>query len=218
MKKKICLGLVLAVACGVMAADGGKQPPNTRRECRTWSDPVLRVTFPERLGDLAMSSRTTFQSGDFDYSLRYDSDESRARGSGGKHVDLYIFTRDGKPMKDGVNDKVTEQAREAKAGVKVAEKYGYYKNVKQLNMMVEGKMQNSGLKYLWTSHTLTFPNSPKPHQSVTLVFAWRNRFVKMRYSEPIVEGEAMPCETLPPSFVKVVDAFDALIANGMKAP
>ena len=216
--KKICFGLVLAVACGVMAAEGVKQPPNTRRECRTWFDPVLRVTFPVRVGDFALSSRTTYQSGDFDYSLRYDSDESRAVQSGGGHFDLYIFTRDNKPMRDGVNVKVQEQLRGAKAGVKVAEEYGYYKNVKQLDMMGEGKMQNSGLNYLWTSHTLTFPNSSKPHQSITLVFAWRNRFIKIRYSEPIVKGEVRPCETLPPSFVKVVDALDALIANGMKAP
>ena len=216
--KKICFGLVLAVACGVMAAEGGKQPPNTRRECRTWSDPVLRVTFPEWVGDFALSSRTTFQSGDLDYSLRYDSDESRTVQSGGGHFDLYIFTRDNKPMRDGVNDKVLEQLREAKAGVKVAEEYGYYKDVKQLNMMVEGKMQNSGLNYLWTSHTLRFPNSPKPHQSITLVFAWRNRFIKIRYSELIVKGEIRPCETLLPSFVKVVDALDVLIAKGMKTP
>ena len=218
VKKKICLGLILAVACGVMAADGGKQPPNTSRACRTWSDPVLRVTFPERLGDLSMSSRTTFQSGDLDYSLRYDSDESRARGSGGKHVDLYIFTRDGEPMKDGVNAKVTEQAREAKAGVKLAEQYGYYKDVKQLGMLVEGKLRSSGLTCLWTSYTMKFPNSPQSHQSITLVFAWRNRFVKIRYSEPILKGEVVPCETLPPSLVKVVNALDALIANGMKTP
>ena len=94
------------------------QPPNTRRQCRTYVDPVLHMQFPTEIGDLRMSARTTYRTGDYDYGIRYNSEESNDLGSGGCHLDMYIYTHDDKPMPDGVNDKVVEQLKGASDVIK----------------------------------------------------------------------------------------------------
>ena len=50
----------------------------------SWSDPVLKVTFPRTLAGLELVSRSTYGRGDLDYSLGY-----RASGENmdGKSVD-----------------------------------------------------------------------------------------------------------------------------------
>ena len=190
------------------------QGANTTLRCTTWTDPVLHVEFPQRLAGLQMRTRSVYNQGDDDYSLRYDSDESAGLESGGGHLDLYIFTYDHKPMPDGVNERVLEHLKGAAAAIVKA---NVYNNVKALGMICEGTLPTCGLKYYWTSHTLKFPKNEKSHVSVSLVFAWRNRFVKLRYSEPILRGRAEPCETLPKSLKDIAQALDGLIAGAIKA-
>ena len=200
------LGLALFSYCG--------QGANTTLHCTTWTDPVLHVAFPRRLAGLQMRTRSVYDRGDDDYSLRYDSDESAGLESGGGHLDLYIFTFDRKPMPDGVNEKVLEHLKGVAAAIVKA---NVYNNVKALGMICEGTLPTCGLKYYWTSHTLKFQKNEDLHMSVSLVFAWRNRFVKLRYSEPVLRGRAEPCETLPKSLQDITQALDGLIAGAIEA-
>jgi hypothetical protein len=114
------------------------QPPNTTVRCQTHIDPVLHVKFPTVIGDMRMATRTTYRDGDYDYSIRYNSDESADLQSGGRHLDLYVYTRDDMPMPDGVNDKVNEQLNGAEEVLEIAAKRGYYGKLKLLGMIVEG--------------------------------------------------------------------------------
>ena len=106
---KIQVSMMAVLAAMLAGTACAAQQGVTRKQCRTWTDPVLRVTFPEQLAGLKMSARSTYGSGDWDYSLRYNSKESEGVASGERHLDVYIYTRDGKPMPDGVNAKVEEQ-------------------------------------------------------------------------------------------------------------
>ena len=200
------LGMALFGFCG--------QAANTTQNCTTWVDPVLHVEFPQRLADLQLRTRRVYNQGDDDYSLRYDSDESADLEHGGRHLDLYVFTYDRKPMPDGVNERVLEHLKGAAAAIVKANAYN---NVKALGTICEGSLPTCGLKYYWTSHTLKFPKNEKSHVSVSLVFAWRNRFIKLRYSEPVLRGRMEPCETLPKSLQDITRALDGLIAGAIKA-
>lgn len=189
----------------------GSQPPNTTRRCRTYIDPVLHVQFPSAIGDLRMANRSTYRDGDYDYSIRYNSEESKDLVSGGRHLDVFVYTRDDEPMPDGMNEKVDAQLKETHDGIKQMGEQGRYGKVKMLGMMIEGKLRKSGLKYMWFSNTMKFQDRGKSHMSITSMFAWRNRFVKLRYSEPIQGGKVEPCENLPGAFIKILDAVDELI-------
>lgn len=201
------------------------QAPDTTRPCTVHVDPVLRVQFPSRIADLHMVTRTTYRTGDDDYSLRYNSDASDDLRSGGRHLDLYVFTRDGRPIPDGAGDQVRGELEAARAaigslGASNASDDGAnvrYEKVKVLDMIVEGRLRKLGLPYLWFSSTMKFPDHEKSHLSVTLVFAWRSRFVKLRYSEPIRRGPVKPCEALPAGVLAIVDAIDDLIVEAEAA-
>ena len=208
--------IVLAMMAGLGMASVGVcgQAANTTQHCTTWIDPILHVEFPERLGDLHLSSRRVYDRGDDDYSLRYDSRESARLASGEGHLDLYIFSYDCKPMPDGVNERVLEHLKGVADAITKAD---VYNKVKALGMICEGTLPTCGLKYYWTSHTLKFSKNEKLHTSVSLVFAWRNRFIKLRYSEPILRGRSEPCETLPKSLQDIAHALDGLIADAIKA-
>ena len=208
--------LILGVICSAIHGFAS-QPPNTTRRCRTYVDPVLHVQFPTAIGNLRMATRTTYQTGDYDYGIRYNSDESADLEFGGRHLDLYVYTRDGKLMPDGMNEKVVEQLKEAEEEIELAAKRGYYVKLKRLGMIVEGKLRKTGLKYMWFSNTMKFQERGKSHMSITLMFAWRNRFIKLRYSEPILDGKIEPCEVLPDSFLRIVDVVDDLIVKAEAA-
>lgn len=187
------------------------QPPNTTWWCQTHVDPVLHARFPSEIGDLRMRTRTTYRSGDDDYSIRYDSEESRA------HLDVYVYTRDGKPMPDGLNEKVDAELRMVYDAIEQLAEDGRYSKVKKLGMVVEGRLRRAGLTYIWSSSTMKFPKHAKLHLSIASVFAWRNRFIKLRYSEPILKGKIEPCESLPSQFLKIADVLDDLIVKAEAA-
>ena len=170
----------------------------------TWVDPVLRVEFPRQLGGLQLSCRRTYTSGDDDYSLRYDSAESQVRKTGGQHLDLYVYTR-GETLPDGVGDQVVEEIRTTSSEIEQT-----YHEVQASEMTSEGTFRKSKLKFLWTSYTLALEEHSPPHLSITLVTAWRNRFVKLRYSEDAPLGRLDPCEELPKSIQPILEAIDAL--------
>lgn len=96
----------------------GSQPPNTMRRCRTYVDPVLHVQFPSTIDDLHMATRTTYRDGDYDYGIRYNSEESKELVSGGRHLDVFVYTRDDEPMSDGMNEKVDAQLKETHEDIK----------------------------------------------------------------------------------------------------
>ncbi|MBR5549705.1 MAG: hypothetical protein IKU71_08235 [Kiritimatiellae bacterium] len=87
---------------------------NAWRDCRSWVDPALRVEFPERLGGLQMTSRTTYN-GDDDYSLRYELQDGRNPASGGRRLDLFVYTRAERPTADGAGDEVAKEIEDVDA-------------------------------------------------------------------------------------------------------
>lgn len=194
--------VIVALAATVLAAP----EKDCRQPCETWIDPVLRVEFPGQLGGLRLSCRRTYTSGDDDYSLRYDSAESQVRKSGGQHLDLYVYTR-GETLPDGAGDQVMEEIRHASSEIEQI-----YHEVNASEMTSEGTFRKSKLKFLWTSYTLALEEDSPPHLSITLVTAWRNRFVKLRYSEDVPLGRLDPCEELPKSIQLILEAIDALFA------
>ncbi len=194
------------------------QPPNTMRRCRTWVDPVLHVRFPGHIGDMALHSRTTYAAGDNDYSLRYDSDESGPVEAGGRHLDLYAYTHDGNPIPDGIGERAQGEIDGLIASLRMLKQRGeVYEKVLESGLVGEGGLPKSGLQYLWTSHVLKFPGYPKSHMSVSILFGWRNRFIKVRYSEPILHGKLEPCEAMPATVFPVTDALDTMIAEAQAA-
>ena len=136
-------------------------------------DPVLHVQFPPTIGDLHMATRTTYRDGDYDYGIRYNSEESKDLESGGRHLDVFVYTRDDEPMPDGMNAKVDAQLKETHDGIKQLGKQGHYGKVKMLDMFIEGKLRKCGLKYMWFSNTIKFQDRGKSHMSITSMFAWR---------------------------------------------
>ena len=201
--------IVALVVCAAtaLAAPGA----DCRQPCDAWVDPVLRVEFPKQLGGLQLSCRRTYTSGDDDYSLRYDSAESRVRKAGGQHLDLYVYTR-GETLPDGTGDKVVEEIRTASAEIERV-----YHEVKASEMTSEGTFRKSALKYLWTSYTLALEEHTPPCLSITLVTAWRDRFVKLRYSEDVPPGRLDPCEELPKGMQPLLAALDTLFADAIAA-
>ena len=199
--------MLVALAATVLAAPG----TDCRQPCETWVDPVLRVEFPGQLGGLRLSCRRTYASGDDDYSLRYDSAESQARKVGGRHLDLYVYTR-GEAVPDGAGDKVVEEIRTATSEIE-----RIYHEVNASEMTSEGTFRKAALKYLWTSYTLALEEQSPPHLSITLVTAWRNRFVKLRYSEDVPPGRLDPCEDLPKGMQPILETLDTLFAGAIAA-
>ncbi len=194
--------VIVALAATILAAP----EKDCRQPCETWVDSVLRVEFPGQLGGLRLSCRRTYTSGDDDYSLRYDSAESQVRKTGGQHLDLYVYTR-GETLPDGAGDQVMEEIRHASSEIEQI-----YHEVNASEMTSEGTFRKSKLKYLWTSYTLALEEQSPPHLSITLVTAWRNRFVKLRYSEDAPLGRLDPCEELPKSIQPILEAIDTLFA------
>ena len=201
----------------ILASLFASQPPNTTRRCKTYVDPVLHVQFPASIGDMRMAHRQTYADGDYDYSIRYNSEENKDLESGGRHLDVFVYTRDDEPMSDGMNDKVNAQLKEANDGIKQMGEQGRYGKVKMLGMIIEGKLPKSGLKYMWFSNTMKFQDRGKSHMSITAMFAWRNRFIKLRYSELILGGKIEPCENLPDTFISILNAIDDLIVQATAA-
>lgn len=64
---------------------------------------------------------------------------------------------------------------------------------------------------------MKFPEHAKSHLFIVSVFAWRNRFIKLVYLEPILKGKIKPCENLPSQFLKIVDVIDDLIMKAEAA-
>ena len=200
----IRLSLAMMAVLAVSAAHAAL-PANTSSPCSTWSDPVLQVVFPERLGGLPMVARRVYNSGDDNYSLSYG-----IKGDG--VFDLYVFTFDHEPMADGVSAKSRAQLDEAAKVVRLC-----YKDSKSLGMMVGGKLPKSGLAYEWTSFLVKFPRSIGRSMTIALVFSWRNRFVKIRYSMPVDGATTAPCETLPRAVQSILSDLDDLIDCANKA-
>jgi len=204
------LGFAFALMSVCLMSTGAVvQPANTTCPCRTWVDSALHAEFPERLGSMTMSARTTYKGGDDDYSLRYDSKAGGGMMPDDRQLDLYVYTRDRQPMEDGTNEKVLDELDKTSRTVKL----GMYYEVRALDMTYEGKLQKSGLTFYWTSYAVRLKEDSKWLMSLSAIFSWRNRFIKLRYSEPILKGDARPCETLPQSFADVAKAIDALIAG-----
>ena len=76
---------------------------------RSWSDPVLKVTFPRKLAGLEIRSRSTYGRGDLDYSLGYKSSDDDMSVNG-EWLDVYVYTREGK---DAVQENVESEASAA---------------------------------------------------------------------------------------------------------
>lgn len=196
------------------------QPPNMTWWCRTHVDPVLHVRFPSEIGDLRMRARTTYDSGDDEYDILYDSfgEDAHALGSGDRYLEVNVCTHDGKPIPDGLNGKVNDKFWEMYDAVEQwAKDVAKYSKVKMLGMVVEGRLRKSGLKYMWSSYTMESPGRVKSHLYITLMFAWRNRFIGLMYEEPSLKGKIEPCESLPSQFLKIVDVIDDLIAKAEAA-
>ncbi|MCR5751136.1 MAG: hypothetical protein K6G91_04170 [Kiritimatiellae bacterium] len=200
VRLSLAMTAVLAVSAAYAAL-----PANTSTPCSTWFDPVLQVEFPERLGGIPMVARRVYNSGGDNYSLSYGI-------KGGGVFDLYVFTFDHEPMADGVSAKSRAQLDEAANVVRLC-----YKNSKSLGMMVGGKLPKCGLAYEWTSFLVKFPRSVGRSMSIALVFSWRNRFVKIRYSMPVDGATTAPCETLPKAVQDVLCGLDDLIDHANKA-
>ena len=204
----------LVVAALLSAMAGRAANPVSRQPCRTWTDPVLRVQFPEKIDGLRLDHRTVYQSPYDDCSLRYDSKESSITNSEdiGRHLDIFVFARGNNPIPDGAGDAVAEELKRADSAI-----IRNHASAERLGMQVEGRFPRTGLAYLWASYAMKFRNNPQMYSSITLMTAWRNRFVKLRYSVPIVDERVDPCQELPKDFLPVVGAVDALFADAIAA-
>ena len=172
-------------------------------ECHMYRDAAIRLAFPERLAGLTMTTRTTYAQGDDNYSLSYFPTEGGVK----RYLSIYVYVRDGRPMPDGVNDAVSRQLDEADEIIK-----RHRLNVMSQGMTSEGRLKKCGVCYLWNSYLLKFDDDDAVCSSFALVFALRNRFVKLRYSEPAPDGMEAPCEVLPQSMLKILSELDELIS------
>ena len=187
---------VMAAVCA--AADATSKSV----ECHIYRDAAIRMAFPERLAGLSMTTRTTYMRGDDDYSLSYFSTEGGVK----RDLSIYVYVRDGRPMPDGVNDAVSRQLDEADEIIK-----RHRLNVMSQGMTSEGHLKKCGVSYLWNSYLLKFADDDTVCSSFALVFVLRNRFVKLRYSEPAPDGMETPCEVLPQSMLKILSELDELV-------
>ena len=194
---KIIIVVTCAVAMACAAADGQK-----RTECHGYYDEVIRINFPATLAGFSMTTRTTYADGDDDYSLSYFAGNDAAR----RDLTIYVFNKEGLPLTDGVNDDVVQQLSAADKMVNE-----YHSDVDSSGMTTEGQFAKCGLKYLWTSYLLKQDDGGKTSSSFLLLFSLRNRFIKLRYSEPAAGKMKSPSEMLPSRLSKVLSALDALV-------
>ena len=174
---------------------------------RSWSDPVLKVTFPRKLAGLEIRSRSTYGRGDLDYSLGYKSSDDDMSVNG-EWLDVYVYTREGK---DAVQENVESEASAALS-------------------MVRRLMEGHGASFSADSRRLVqvwdrtgFTNSVALCEyaggkvggrtaSVISVTAHAGRFVKLRYSVPTGAGDYVPARR----FGEICSALDSLFAESAR--
>lgn len=218
MRMRNAFWVAFAVAVAAFAGDAVQAANMLDRPCKTWVDPVLRVEFPGQLADLQLTWRRLFKSGGNRYSLRYDSAESAKAKIGGRHLDLFIYAREGKPISDGTDERVAEELDGADEQLDAATVREHLAApVKRLGVYAGGVLARSRLKYQWTSYVVKLIERPEAYSSITVVTAFRNRFVKLRYSEADSNGDIEPCSELPRSVLTILDAIDALFADAIAA-
>ena len=171
---------------------------------RSWSDPVLKVTFPGRLAGLELQSRSTYGRGDLDYSLGYKAsgDETSVDG---EWLDVYVYTREGK---DAVQGNVESEASEALAMVRrVMEGYGA--SVSSDSRKLVQVWERTGFTNNVALCEYAGEKIGGRFASVISVTAHAGRFVKLRYSVPTGAGDYVPARR----FGEICFALDSLFAE-----
>jgi hypothetical protein len=74
-----------------------------------------------------------------------------------------------------------------------------------------GKLAKTELKYLWTSFEYSSNGGTNRNRSVSLVTAWRGRFVRLCYWEEILKKGDGLSEELPKGILPFLDALDMLV-------
>ena len=222
MKKVILLAVAVLVAGGFAAQSENwidpyylpNSAPNSEckfveRRCRAWISPSLRVEFPERMADFRLSRCGSIAKlADWHwYMMRYDFEDGREVGNRG--LDLYVYSIDYEATDE---DKFMAELRKTSEAMK-----RMYPGVKDLGMVSGGKLAKTELKYLWTSFEYSSNGGTNRNRSVSLVTAWRGRFVRLCYWEEILKKGDGLSEELPKGILPFLDALDMLFANAMAA-
>lgn len=204
MKKRLLIVALLAVLVPSLA-DCPREP------CTHWTDVETGLVFPSRLGGLVMTSRTVYR--EDNWSLRYDSDDSRAVRAGGSHLDFYVYPQPHEPKVKSAAEEVESVVGE----IRQMERHGRYHDVKIAEKTHSGKLKRSELPYAWRGLSLKFEKDGERHLSAVLVAAFRGRFLKLRYSTVVSDRIVFSETEFPPQFILALSEFDGMVKRTLDA-
>lgn len=174
---------------------------------RSWSDPVLKVTFPHQLAGLELQSRSTYGRGDLDYSLGYKASDEEMSVDG-EWLDLYVYTRKGM---EAVQENAAAEAGETLVMVRrVMERHGAV--FSEASRRLVQVWERTGLTNNVALCEYGGEKVGGGFASVVSVTAYVGRFVKLRYTVPLSEGDYVPARR----FGEICSALDSLFAESSR--
>ena len=108
------------------------------------------------------------------YSLRYG-------GKDDERLDLYVYNPTPNSISNGISEVVEWELQSAQNAVAEAQRRGIYQNVRALSQIHHGKLEASGIQFLWFSFYYD-EGEDKGQPSVTLAFGALGQLFKIRYT------------------------------------
>lgn len=151
-------------------------------ECIVWRDDEIEVEFPPTLAGNAMLHRQTYGDDGLGYSLRYGA---YGTGAGSPHFDLYVYDHgqcipddEGGVFRIHVAEMVNTLVAISDPRNPAAEDGRFP------DQLSGGQFDKTGIHYLSIQGSYRCPESGAVFGTAIVIFPFRGKFIKIRYSEP----------------------------------
>lgn len=174
-------------------------------ECFGWRDDEIEVFFPPSLAGNTMLFRQTYGEPGLGYSLRYGCFGSDADAP---HFDLYVYDH-GESIPDGNGGVLRLHVTElVNSMVAVSDpRNPVAADGRFPDTPTGGEFGKTGIYYLSTNGSFRSPDTGAVFGTAIVLFTFRGKFIKIRYSEPW-------CEKTPDTFEETFECIEENLLGG----
>ena len=152
-------------------------------ECFSWRDDEIGVEFPHSLAGNVMLLRQTYGDDGLGYSLRYGA---CGVGDGVPHFDLYVYGHGEAEIPDGLSPELVAQMAFTVTSVSDPNN-PLTADGRFPDGLSIGSLEKTGIPVIACFGSYRNVELDVPFETAAILFAYRGRFIKIRYSEPLTE-------------------------------
>lgn len=206
----------------------GREPGSPDLQpCQTWQDDEIGVRFPSVLAGNRLFSRRIYEEKESGYSLRYGPGPEVLFGPS-PHFDLYVFGDDASPVPDGFTRELVAQMSRTVTdiGLPTVSTEAHFPD-----SLTYGTLERTGIPFVGISGSFRAAKSRILFGTTAVLFPYRGKFIKIRYSEPrrdktpatweetfaLFESRIFePVESMEDRINRFMDSLDGLLFGALK--